>query len=136
MECGYYDSFVFGWYCVGILTGAFACSHLSCSKPRTVVKYVTMYRPIAEAESDNESVNDTSIPMCTNEFQVGDKVRVVLPDGQTEPSFGWGGVSPDDIGYISSNTSEYVKDTLCYRVDFPTQKYWLALVSELQHVSV
>lgn len=130
MECGYYDSFVFGWYCVGILTGAFACS-------RTVTKYVTVYRPMAEAESDNESENGvpTLTPVSTDEFQVGDKVRVVLSDGQKEPSFGWGGVSPDDIGYISSSAPEYVKDKLCYRVDFPTQNYWLALASELRRVS-
>jgi hypothetical protein len=155
MDCGYYNSFVFGWYCVGILTGIVA--HSTCTryfrKPRQLAMYLPTkyhinagYDPdedpneiMGDDEIEEDEIDEDEIVEVDNAgsypvFNVGDRVRVKLSPNMSSPSFGWGGVNPDETGVILSENKEYFKDKLCYRVNFPTQKAWLALSSELEKI--
>lgn len=180
MDCGYYDSFVFGWFLAGAAAG-FVTHNLLLDqfpclrKTQTIVHYIPIYpdeyinqddsgeenedeeddedddngedddneeddtgegtsEETSEDTSEETSEDSQESPVL-NRFKEGDRVTVYLPDGQYEPSFGWGGVAKDDVGVIVSDASEYFRGKLCYRVDFPNHKYWLALSNEIQKVS-
>lgn len=64
----------------------------------------------------------------SSEFFVGDFVKV--KDKDVTPAYGWGDVDPDEVGQI---TTIYPASKKAY-VDFPSQKNWAAVLSELEKV--
>jgi hypothetical protein len=149
-----------GLFSYTFLSGMFPQFFLR-KKPATVIHYIPIAvtdldddnEPIVESDPDiqmtSSGESDTDDDSDTEEYQIhdqeldteeqintfkkGDYVVVKLPDGQDEPSFGWGGVGKDDVGIVVSSATEYFRDKLCYRVDFPNHPYWLALASEICH---
>jgi hypothetical protein len=59
-------------------------------------------------------------------IRVGDRVRVVLPEGVTRPAHGWGSVTLQSVGTVRSI------DGAGARVDFPGNSGWNAAMNELQ----
>ena len=64
-------------------------------------------------------------------LKVGDLVKVVV----AEPKYGWGPVSPDEVGLIDGFVTDEQGVEKLARVDFPSQLGWSALVGELEVVS-
>ncbi len=62
-------------------------------------------------------------------IRVGDEVRVVLPEGRTSPSAGWGSATADSVGVIVRIEGNSV------RVDFPEQHGWNGSLDEMGLVS-
>jgi hypothetical protein len=62
-------------------------------------------------------------------IRVGDEVRVVLPEGRTSPSSGWGSANADSVGVIVRI------DGTSVRVDFPEQSGWNGSLDEMALVS-
>ena len=60
-------------------------------------------------------------------LRVGDRVRVVLPEGRTNPAHGWGSVTLQSVGTIRS-----IDGATRASVDFPGDRGWAAALNELQ----
>ena len=65
--------------------------------------------------------------MMKIKIKLGDTVRV----GTDSPAYGWGNVTQQCIGKV---TSIFAKGEKC-KVDFPSQRVWDALVSQLIIIS-
>lgn len=162
MECFYDTSLLYLWFTTGLVAG-FTIRHfysVMCmtGRPR---QYQT-YRPpvlldecsdfgnVLDVLSDTVTISDemedlppTDDISCDPEnpdtlgiFCPGDRVVVVLSPDQMRPRFGWGGVSPGDVGVVHGivhqNSPADCETETCYIVDFPNHPRWLALENELQ----
>ncbi|GGP13488.1 hypothetical protein [Oceanobacillus neutriphilus] len=85
-------------------------------------KYLGRTEEVASAQSE-----ENSSPY--GEISVGDKVKVVVADGE-ESEHGWGRVNNGDIGVVTD--ADFLGSI---RVDFPNQKNWYAEESELIKVA-
>jgi len=64
-------------------------------------------------------------------LKVGDRVKVVV----AEPKYGWGSVSPDEVGLVDGFVTDVNGGEGLARVDFPSALGWSALVEELEVVN-
>ena len=64
-------------------------------------------------------------------LKVGDLVKVVV----AEPKYGWGPVSPGEVGLIDGFITDEKGEEGLARVDFPSVLGWSALVEELEVVN-
>jgi len=85
-------------------------------------KYLGGTEEVASAQSEET-------PSPYGEISVGDKVKVVVTDGE-ESEHGWGRVNNGDVGVVTD--ADFLGSI---RVDFPNQKSWCAEESELIKVA-
>lgn len=94
--------------------------------------------PFIDISNDPENPDIADVSGDEVRFCSGDQVVVVLPLNQDRPRFGWGGVSPGDVGVVQGIDEQSAptdcEGETCYIVDFPNHPRWLALGRELRRV--